>query len=275
MFIILSILSFLSCDFDNELDYMFSPASIINETKNKSITDSMISPVGRIHIFSKDDNKDDMGSGSAILVSDSSKSMGNDEYPYVYIYFTASHVINPINDFDEFGNLTKVNTCWSIQMWSYNSINDIKDVSYTIDLCPDNDMSKCHVYKSYMHDAAILIVYTKNKLSKINPVNIAKLKTIGDIKIGDMQYSVGCQGGIFPYIRTGIVSAIQKNLIWVSTSVNLGDSGGAAYNKDMELVGIIIGKVNHGDGGVFIPLNNIHEELLMGNRMKILKEIWK
>ena len=75
--------------------------------------------------------------------------------------------------------------------------------------------------------------------------NAASIRTSASLEIGNEVFTVG-----FPYsfagektLTTGHVAAFEEGLIKIDTSVNNGNSGGALFNCNGEIVGIVNAKL--------------------------------
>lgn len=68
---------------------------------------------------------------------------------------------------------------------------------------------------------------------------VATIADIVDLQVYEDVWKVGGGGGIDPYPSKGIISSVDDGQFTVSTETTFGDSGGAIYNSDYELIGII------------------------------------
>lgn len=87
--------------------------------------------------------------------------------------------------------------------------------------------------------------------------NASPIKTSTSLEIGNEVFTVG-----FPYsfagektLTTGHVAAFENGLIKIDTSVNNGNSGGALFNTNGEIVGIVNAKL----GSLSAFLKNVEQ----------------
>lgn len=288
--IVLSLLCVVSISphylMNEDVDYSFSPIVVpvvVTEKKpSLNITNSTIAPVGRLTITtceSEDPLDDSIGFSSVVLVGDVSRSMGNKEYPFVYLFTTAKHAIPTIVNIPTGPLMFKVaSSRWVIEMWSYNKFGDIGPKSQKIDLCKDNPESNYTVYRSDNHDMALIMVFTKTAIVNVRVAMVRPKRSLDDYRITMPVNIVGCQHGVMPFLRSGIISIMGYDKMWSSAPVNGGDSGGGVFDKQGHLIGIIAWKPGHnglGTGCGFIPIARLHDELLKNKMIPILREIWR
>ena len=127
------------------------------------------------------------------------------------------------------------------------------DDSTTFNSCTLNDYST-------EQDAAILTPTNRT----VKPVQIGDSDTV---KIGDKVYVISCPDGEKNVVTSGaVISADTHEGMFVheiNTSIYGGGSGGAVFNSNGELVGILKALVEYGGikSNYFIPINDIRESL--------------
>lgn len=97
------------------------------------------------------------------------------------------------------------------------------------------------------------------------PVRIAKVASEPRENVNDPVWSVGCDRGADPTVRTSRVTAIDRyqgpaNIEAAGAPVE-GRSGGGLFNAKGELVGVCFAADNEGDEGLYAALPSIYAEL--------------
>ncbi|MCK5610067.1 trypsin-like peptidase domain-containing protein [Candidatus Pacearchaeota archaeon] len=269
----------LCCSTIENIDYYFTPVTTPILQPNINITDATIAPVGRltVSICESEDSNNAASNASVVLVADSSKKMGSEQYPFVYIFTTAKHAIPSqvkvrINPFVS----KMIKSCYMIEMWSYSSSGDVGDVQ-KIYLCDNNTDTDYTVYRSNNHDMAVIVVFMKTEIKNAQMAYVRIEDFLDDYYIGMSISIVGCQCYTMPFLRKGVVSIMDYDDVWSSASANGGDSGGGVFDSNGQLIGIIAWKPGEGfgTGCGFIPIARLYDELLKNNMMPILREIWR
>ena len=259
------VLSF-RCNAVTRTDYELSKVKI---RKKIDIVKETLSPVIRFMHTKCDDVDMIFGNGSAILAGTSS---GTEEYPFAYVFLTASHVMLDYVS----NNDTDIFVDWKLEYWQYskNGKEIFKNEFY---LCNDNEkeLKALNYYDSDL-DLGIVIVLSVNEIKNITCAKIAKPNILRKIKTGDFVYINGCQRGNQPILRTGVISSISNSYILCSGDAHPGDSGGGVFNEQGELIGIISFKPRGSSTGCgFIPIDIIYQTLVNYGLSGPLSAIWR
>ncbi len=97
------------------------------------------------------------------------------------------------------------------------------------------------------------------------PVQVARVAAEFGEQVNDRVWSVGCDLGANPTVRTSHVTAIDRyhgppNVETAGAPV-VGRSGGGLFNKQGELVGVCFAADAEGDEGLYSGLASVHAEL--------------
>ena len=89
-------------------------------------------------------------------------------------------------------------------------------------------------------DKDLITIRLPKKISKVNPVKMAKLD---GLSVGQKVVAIGSPKGLSNTVSEGIVSAIREldpatKLIQTTAPVSPGSSGGGLFNEDAKLIGI-------------------------------------
>lgn len=115
-------------------------------------------------------------------------------------------------------------------------------------------------------DVAVLQI---NKILKVKPVAIAdKCPTIGDTV-----WMIGNPNGTVGLINKGILSAIKKDKLLISTAGYYGNSGGMVLNVEGELIGVLRSVIIAEIGGFFPSLTAYNGVTRTKDLQKFLEDI--
>jgi len=95
-----------------------------------------------------------------------------------------------------------------------------------------------------------------------------KFENSSKLKVGEPLYSIGSYGGNFNSLNTGYICGLNKstfvigdgfeNLIQINASLNKGNSGGALFNHDGNVIGMVVARSSMMDNvGYGIPANTL------------------
>lgn len=193
----------------------------VNGDKTTEITDwtekylSTVRSVVLVKIQRKSD-KSTVATGSGVVVYEE----GN----YAYIY-TNAHVVKDMN------------SDYEIEVFFADEEGDQSGDSEIASL----------MGKDYNEDVAVL------EIRKSNKYTVAKLGNSYNVEVGDAVYTIGSPLGIFDTLTVGVVSNVNNstimdsvtglptvayNSILFDASLNRGNSGGALFNANGEIIGI-------------------------------------
>lgn len=275
-----------SCGTSNpELDMRLTPVfySLAQEpaveAEPNQLTERCIAPVFRIMVTDCMTDPEDpdvrriYGGGSAVLVS--IEKTDNPEHPYTYVFLTAGHNLfkKQMVRVTPFSEQTEIDVRLILHYWSYHPDGQQRSGMGVVDLCPENPNISSFWHKADGVDLGYLVVRTNMQLPYVRVAELAPIDST-DLSVGDPIKIVGCQKSSKPYIRTGIVSIDETWRYWGSAEAHKGDSGGGVFNKDNQLVGIIIWRPQ-GTGVGFIPISVFYGELLDREMFGLLDKIWK
>lgn len=140
------------------------------------------------------------------------------------------------------------------------TVNHVADHTYyAIHYDDSNTFSPCFLSDvSEAKDAAILTPTDRT----VKPVQIGDSDTV---RVGDKVYVISCPKGNKNAVSVGAVmdDGIYDGIyiFEINTTVNSGASGGAVFNSNGELVGIITALSTSGQSNYFVPINDIRKSL--------------
>lgn len=113
-------------------------------------------------------------------------------------------------------------------------------------------------------DLALLKINDRNWFGELSDQNVVQLIPATTLKVGDPIFTIGNYGGNFNSLNVGHVCGLNRstfvigdgfeNLIQVDNSLNKGNSGGALFNAEGLVVGVIIARSSLMDNvGYAIP----------------------
>lgn len=150
---------------------------------------------------------------------------------------------------------------------NYHVIADGKDI--TIRFCDDSEAKAIVKGKKVSMDLAVVAVdLTQMPEGTLDKISIATIGNSDDLLIGESVVAIGNALGYGQSVTTGIVSALNReivtetgetgNFIQTDAAINPGNSGGALINMKGELIGInsdkLAGSMIEGMGYA-IPIN--------------------
>ena len=105
---------------------------------------------------------------------------------------------------------------------------------------PDGRTFRSKGYLAVNPDKDLITIRLPKKISKVDPVKIAKLN---GISVGQKVVAIGSPRGLSNTVSEGIVSAIREldsatKVIQTTAPVSPGSSGGGLFNEDAKLIGI-------------------------------------
>ena len=105
---------------------------------------------------------------------------------------------------------------------------------------PDGRTFRSKGYLAVNSNKDLITIRLPKKISKVDPVNFAKLN---GISVGQKVVAIGSPRGLSNTVSEGIVSAIREldsetQLIQTTAPVSPGSSGGGLFNEDAKLIGI-------------------------------------
>ena len=105
---------------------------------------------------------------------------------------------------------------------------------------PDGRTFRSKGYLAVNPDKDLITIRLPKKISKVDPVIIAKLN---GISVGQKVVAIGSPRGLSNTVSEGIVSAIREldsatKVIQTTAPVSPGSSGGGLFNEDAKLIGI-------------------------------------
>jgi len=153
---------------------------------------------------------------------------------------------------------------------------ELADVDVTVTL---KDGTKLEVLDFYKVDSGI----TDVGILKVDPNGIRlKVVKFGTARVGEKVFAIGAPYGIFQYITSGIISALnvdddffgKKNLLMTDTPLNPGNSGCPLFNMRGEVVAMLVGNMHDSDGiGFCIPAKVCLAVIDIYNANKVLEAI--
>ena len=140
------------------------------------------------------------------------------------------------------------------------TVNHIADHEYFAIHYDDTTTFNHCTLNDYSTDQDAAILTPSNRTVK--PVQIGDSDTV---KVGDKVYVISCPDANKNVVLSGIIidDGQYKGIyiFEIDTSVVGGGSGGAVFNSNGELIGILDGISLTGQSNYFIPINDIRESL--------------
>ena len=147
---------------------------------------------------------------------------------------------------------------------SNHVIADADKITLTLD---DGRLLYAGVLASSEHDDLAVL--------RIAPASLTAIKMAepDKIEVGDFVLAIGDRMGLGPSTTIGIVSGLHRScrpvkntdLIQTDALIDKGDSGGVLINVQGELVGIIVARIDHGNGigfGFAVPVAAVRSLLI-------------
>lgn len=159
--------------------------------------------------------------------------------------------------------------------------------SLTIGFCDDSDVPASIVGTDSGNDLAVVAV-NKSDLSEdtLNAISIANLGDSDSIRVGEPAMAIGNALGYGQSVTVGYISALDRevtvnnstiSMIQTDAAINEGNSGGALFNLQGEVIGINSAKANNSNHnvegmGYAIPITDavpIIESIMNGTQQTI------
>ncbi len=159
--------------------------------------------------------------------------------------------------------------------------------SLTIGFCDDSDASATIVGTDSSNDIAVVSV-NKADLSEetLNAITIANLGDSDSLRVGEPAMAIGNALGYGQSVTVGYISALDRevtinnatiSMIQTDAAINEGNSGGALFNLQGEVIGINSAKATNTDNnvegmGYAIPISDaipIIEDIINGTQQTI------